>query len=275
MNLYIAAVGSIPVDDSDSSSNLSQKLQDAFEKLIQKQSVDSFEEMATKKRVIVTLDKLLALFSGVCSEKDCGREKMVWHRFQGSVLIVGWSCDARHGGCWESSEVLVQKARGPKIYVNDVVLAASIILSGNNLSKIAHLAKCINLNFISDTSIFRTQKLYVIPSVQKFWSDMKTAIHEILKEGKMVLSGDGRNDSPGFCAQYCVYSLMESVTKVIVDLEVKDKRETGGSSTTMEVAALKCLLERLAQKITIDELTTDASSSVIGMVKKLKGKVYI
>ena len=36
---------------------------------------------------------------------------------------------------------------------------------------------------------------------------------------------------------------MEAVTKVIVDMEVKDKRETGGTSTGMEVAALKCLLE--------------------------------
>ena len=65
---------------------------------------------------------------------------------------------------------------------------------------------------------------------------------------------------------------MEAVTKVIVDIEVKDKRETGGSSTVMEVAALKCLLERLVETMSIGELTTDASTSVIAMVKKLKGK---
>lgn len=104
-------------------------------------------------------------------------------------------------------------------------------------------------------------------------SDMKKVVHEVM-QNKVFLSGDGRNDSPGFCAQYCAYSLMEAVTKVIVDIEVKDKRETGGSSTVMEVAALTCLLERLIETMSIGELTKDASSSVIAMVKILKGEYF-
>ena len=44
---------------------------------------------------------------------------------------------------------------------------------------------------------------------------------------------------------------MEAVTKVIVDIKVKDKRETGGTSTVMEVAALKCHLERLVETMSI------------------------
>ena len=67
---------------------------------------------------------------------------------------------------------------------------------------------------------------------------------------------------------------MEAVTKVIVDIKVKDKRETGGTSTVMEVAALKCLSERLVETMSIGEWTTDASTSVIAMVKKLKGEYY-
>ena len=64
---------------------------------------------------------------------------------------------------------------------------------------------------------------------------------------------------------------MEDSTKTIVDVEIKDCRQTGGSSAAMEVAALKVLLERLLKKINIGELTTDASTTVISMVKKLKG----
>ena len=134
------------------------------------------------------------------------------------------------------------------------------------------MSRCLNLGFISSSTFDRIQKLSAIPAVQSFWSDMKTVVHEVMKNEKVVLSGDGRNDSPGFSAQYCVYSLMEAVTKVIVDIEVKDKRETGGTSTVMEVAALKCLLERLVETMSIGELTTDASASVIAMVKKLKGE---
>lgn len=56
-----------------------------------------------------------------------------------------------------------------------------------------------------------------------------------------MLTGDGRNDFPGFGAQYCVYSLMEAMPKDILELKVKNKRETGGTSTAMEVASLKSL----------------------------------
>ena len=230
--------------------------------------------MARKEKVIVTLDKLLELFSGPCYAKDCSRSKEVWHKSQGGVLTIGWNCGGGHGDIWESSDVLIKKERGQKVYVNTVVLAASILLTGNNFSKVALLTKCLNLGFISNATFDRIQRLYAIPTVREFWSDVKKVIHEVMQDEKVVLSGDGRNDSPGFSAQYCVYSLMEAMTKIIVDLEVKEKKETAGTSPAMEVAALKTLLERLIETMNIGEITTDASSSVMAMVKKLKGQSF-
>jgi hypothetical protein len=77
------------------------------------------------------------------------------------------------------------------------------------------------------------------------------------------LCGDGRNDSPGHCAKYCVYLLMEQFLDVIVDIEVTDKREAGGVSTNMEVYTLKKLLERIVGKLLISEIVTDASTTVM------------
>ena len=138
-----------------------------------------------------------------------------------------------------------QKGTGTKGLCKHSSPCVSILLTGNNFSKVALLTKCLNLGFILNATFDRIQRLYAIPTVREFWSDMKKVIHEVMKDEKVVLSGDGRNDSPGFSAQYCVYSLMEAMTKIIVDLEVKDKRETAGTSPGMEVAALKTLLERL------------------------------
>ena len=42
----------------------------------------------------------------------------------------------------------------------------------------------------------------------------------------------------------------------------------------MEVAALKTLLERLIEIMEIGEITTDASTSVMAMMKKLKGRPF-
>ena len=48
------------------------------------ESLGSFEEMAQKEKVIVTVDKLLQLFGGPCDAKDCGRQKC------GTSAKEGW-----------------------------------------------------------------------------------------------------------------------------------------------------------------------------------------
>ena len=72
-----------------------------------------------------------------------------------------------------------------------------------------------------------------------------------------------------------VYTLMEHVTKVVIDIEVLDKRETGGNSTTMEREGLRRLLERLMDKLPLSEICTDASSTIIKLIRDMKGKTCL
>ena len=53
---------------------------------------------------------------------------------------------------------------------------------------------------------------------------------------------------------------------MIVDLEVVDKRETGGKSTAMEKLALSRLLRRLKEVLRVSYLVTDASTSIRALV---------
>lgn len=158
---------------SRATADLSAKLQHAFDGLLEGETFRSFEEMARKEKVIVMLYKRLELFSGPCDAKDCSRSKEVWHKSQGGVLTIRWNCGGGLGDLWKSSDVLITKEWGQKVYVSTVVLAASIILTGNNFSKVALLTKCLNLGFISNGTFDRIQRLYAIPTVQKFSSDMK------------------------------------------------------------------------------------------------------
>lgn len=59
---------------------------------------------------------------------------------------------------------------------------------------------------------------------------------------------------------------------MLFDLEVIDKRETGGNSTTMEREALRRLLEQLVIELPLGELCTDASSTIIKLVRDMKDK---
>ena len=79
--------------------------------------------------------------------------------------------------------------------------------------------------------------------------------------------GDGRNDSPGSCAKYCAYTLMDVDTEKVVHCEIVDKREVELKSPNMERLGLKRGLNYLKGcSIVVDELVTDASIVIISMM---------
>lgn len=152
------------------------------------------------------------------------------------------------------------------------MLAAAIIVSGNNYSKFALLCKALGLSIISSNTFTRFQKHCAAPVISDVWNKMNALIVDVLKQYEEIcLCGDGRNDSPGHSARYCVYTLMEHATKVVVDMAVVDKRETGGNSVTMEKEGVRRLLEKMATVLPFSEITTDASSSIVKLVREMKG----
>ena len=80
------------------------------------------------------------------------------------------------------------------------------------------------------------------------------------------MAGDGRCDSPGSSAKFCSYSLMDVSTSKVLHVETIDKREVQLQSPNMEregvKRALNVLLAKLDKSVLIEEIITDASSSV-------------
>ena len=96
---------------------------------------------------------------------------------------------------------------------------------------------------------------------------MRSQLVEEFVGKKVVVAGDGQCDSPGFSAKNLCYFLMEDTTRYILEVQVRDKRHVGLSSTNMEKEGLKMSLDRLSSVLDIVELTTDASASI----KKMMG----
>lgn len=85
-----------------------------------------------------------------------------------------------------------------------------------------------------------------------------------------LLSGDGRNDSPGHSALYLTYTLLDHMTKQIMAMTIVDKREVGLKSPNMEKVGLMRGLKELAeQKMKVTELVTDAHIQIESMISKL------
>ena len=81
--------------------------------------------------------------------------------------------------------------------------------------------------------------------------------------------GDGRMDSPGHCAQYCSYTMMDDNTKQIVSLLTLDKRQTDRKSCNLEKLGFQNTITDLRRNgCAIAEVVTDAHmqiSSIMSM----------
>ena len=138
------------------------------------------------------------------------------------------------------------------------------------------MSKAPSLNIISSNTFARLQKHCAAPVIKEMRNKMNSIVVGILeKYGDLCLCGAGRNDSPGHSARYCVYTLMENSTKVVLDMAVVDKRETGGNSVAIEKEGLRWFLEKMVNILPISELTTDASSTITKLVGEMNGMMIL
>ena len=253
---------------------LTTNLNEKFKKMNNcgKQS-EEHNKYFSQDRVVVDVSILLEMFNK-CQVNECVAKAEVksW-QIKGGVVDVLWACADGHTDHWMSSHVLCEK-RGQKVFVNTLLMASSILITGNNFEKVNDLFKFLGIGFLSASTFHRIQRNYVVPEVSSTWEEMKKEIWLVLGKESLILCGDGKSDSPGHSAKYGTYVLMEQFLDVIVDIEIIDKRETGGVSTNMEVTGLRKLLERIVGKLVVREIVTDASTSIIALVRKMKGTVY-
>ncbi len=233
-------------------------------------------KLLNKERLIVSTQKLKELKGSFCtvaieSGVICNLPQQLTHEIIGSVCKLRWTCHANHHGMWVSSEIVTHSHHAP-VYLNNLLVTASILLSGNQYAKVSTLCKFLQLCIPSSSVFCRDQRLFHIPVIMNMWETMKNTVEEILSPyDGLILGGDGRNDSPGFSARFGTYFTMDLITKVIVDMEVLHKRHTGGILTNMEREARTTILLRLMKKFDIGEFVTDASSSIIKRIRDLKG----
>jgi len=86
---------------------------------------------------------------------------------------------------------------------------------------------------------------------------------EKFKSNDLVLSGDGRCDSPGKSAKFCTYLMMESTQNQILHFINMDKHQVGLQSLNMEREGMvRCLNFLINSGMKIIEVVTDSSTSV-------------
>lgn len=76
-------------------------------------------------------------------------------------------------------------------------------------------------------------------------------------------------DSPGHCAQYCSYTMMDNASKKIVSIITLDKRQAAGKSGNLEKAGFLQTMNLLSEReVTIAEVVTDAHMQISSVMSK-------
>ena len=100
----------------------------------------------------------------------------------GSMLSVQLACHNGHMINWDSQPVVKRKPLGK------LLLAASILFTGNTFAAINQLASYLNLQFFSESAFYDTQQKYLFPVINDAWEaekkqrkiDILNAIKEVM-----------------------------------------------------------------------------------------------
>ena len=181
---------------------IKRKLQEKFEEIYQNQEETPETNVI---RFLVTVENLIKLKGSMCTYNTdssiCGKTLEFEWDTQESVLLLQWKCLYNHFGHWDLDEILCSRGSN-KLYSLNLMLAASVLFSGNKYAKIKLFADMLGMNFISRTLFSQTQRLYCAPAIEDYWEKMRQKILEVLKDySELCLCGDGCNDSTGHSAK--------------------------------------------------------------------------
>ena len=138
-----------------------------------------------RSQYIVSTERLLELAGSKCSVEIDGRlcNASLSHgtKTVGGNIDVLSHCSNGHNKKWVSSEVLSQTNNQP-IYMNDSLLPAAIIISGNNYEKFSLMCKALGLNILGRNTFMGFQKHCAAPVIEEAWLEMNEMVKKLFKD---------------------------------------------------------------------------------------------
>ena len=182
--------------------------------------IDSASYHSDRKYIV--FENCLEELMSVCLK--CGDQCTVTTQsLVGSMVTMKATCHCGFCRLWNS-----QPLHG-KMPLGNLILTAGVLFSGSSPSKIVQFFSHVGVQFLSLRTYNSIQSAYVVPSVKEVWKTHQEQIFaSYMYQGKqLTLGGDGRCDSPGYCAKYGSYSCMDLESNKILDLQLVQVIEVG------------------------------------------------
>ena len=144
-----------------------------------------------------------------------------------------------------------------KFYRGNVRLSACMLFSSNTYRKPEKYFQNLNIPWVSKSRCYDMLD-QMLSVTNEAWKKEQSQIVSAWKQRGLILSGDGRCDSPGQNAKYLTYSLFDESLKKVIAVSLTQVTEVEGVSNRMEKARLIKVLDEVKQKnLKVEQLTND------------------
>lgn len=168
----------------------------------------------TERKYLVFDTQLQELLS-VC--RRCTGENEIVKKEKGTCVEVDCKCkniDCKHEYFWRSQPHSKQLALG------NLVLAAAAFFTACSPTRLINVFNHCNIAIFTKRTYNHIQKAYLVPAVRNVWQRKQERLMAARRHKKVKLAGDGRCDSPGHCAKFGSYTLMDADTAEVLHTEL-------------------------------------------------------
>ncbi|XP_040264838.1 uncharacterized protein LOC120980037 [Bufo bufo] len=180
----------------------------------------------------------------------------------GSYLSIEVRCRSGHTSLlWES-----QPRHGYQPMGN-VLLSAAVLFSGSSFLKSQHMFKLLNLKSIDKSTYYKTQSMYLFPTINHHWKEEQKAVIQSIQERPLCLAGDQQLDNPGFSARYSIYSMMDVASKKICSFSVQPVIPQVTLEGLEKIGFQKSMGELQTMNAEVEMIVTDRSVAIQELLK--------
>ncbi|XP_008298193.1 uncharacterized protein LOC103370809 isoform X2 [Stegastes partitus] len=195
----------------------------------------------------------------------CRWECVVQQRSLGTFVSFSQRCpNCQYTRKWQSQPI---KENTP---VGNLQMSAAVYFTGGSFIQMEKICKAMNLRMFQYDTFRRHARMFLEPAINHKWkTDQQTLIEHLKEEkDKIAVGGDMRADSPGHSAKFGSYTLMHLKSNNIIDVQLVQSNEVGGSSH-MEKEGLRRGLDFLeAHHLNVDYIVTDRHAQVHKYLKE-------